>query len=63
MPTYTVLIGCQNDVTRARFEPGDTATENDFTAEVIHNWVEIGVLVAVEPPAPADGEASDARQK
>ena len=44
MALYKVLIGCQNDRTGKRFEPGDACTDKDFSKAVIKNWLEIGVL-------------------
>ena len=44
MALYKVLIGCQNDRTGKRFEPGDTCSDKDFSKAVIKNWLKIGVL-------------------
>lgn len=42
--TYMCIVGCENDKTGKRFEPGDTVSDKDFSPEVIANWLEIGVL-------------------
>ena len=49
MALYKVLIGCQNDRTGKRFEPGDVCTDKDFSKAVIKNWLSIGVLEEKAP--------------
>jgi hypothetical protein len=43
---YIVLVGCESS--KKRFEPGDTVTSKDFPADVIKDWVKIGVLDPAE---------------
>ncbi len=45
--SYKVLIPCRNDKTVKSFAVGDTVTKDDFSAAVIKNWLDIGVLKAV----------------
>ena len=44
MLKYKVLIGCQNDKTGKRFEPGDTVSDKDFPKLVIKHWLEKSIL-------------------
>jgi len=46
MAEYLVMVGIENDETKARFEPGETCTDQDFSADVIANWLDAGVLKA-----------------
>lgn len=39
--SYEVLIEITNNRTGKTFKPGDTVTKDDFTAEVIANWLTI----------------------
>lgn len=44
MAEYVATTGLTNDATGARFEQGAEICETDFPADVIANWIEIGVL-------------------
>ena len=40
--TFVVLVPCRSK--KKNFTPGDYISQNDFNAEVIQNWIDIGVL-------------------
>jgi len=59
MEKYIALVGCEN--AKKRFEPGEVVNSKDFSAAVIKNWLEIGVLEiapALVTPEPVE-EALD----
>lgn len=41
---YRVLVLCHNDATGKSYRPGRVIGPKAFPAEVIENWLEIGVL-------------------
>lgn len=56
MEKYIALVGCEN--AKKRFEPGEVVNSKDFSAAVIKNWLEIGVLEIASTPEPVE-EALD----
>ena len=45
---YVAQVAVSSDKTNRRFTPGDVVTIVDFPAQVIENWLELGVLVEQE---------------
>ena len=48
MTKYKVLIECRSDKSGKTYQPGEVITGREFPKDVVANWLEIGVLKAVE---------------
>lgn len=55
---YNVLVGCENDKTGKRFEPGDTCKDGDFPKRVIKDFIQIGVLEPIEDKENGKGQTA-----
>lgn len=53
---YKVLIGCESDKKKKRYETGEIIEDGDFPKAVIANWVEIGVLEPIAEKAVKGGK-------
>ena len=45
---FTVLIPCRDDETGKQYETGAAVSVEDFTPDVLENWLEIGVIEPAE---------------
>ncbi len=62
MTHFRVLIGCEDDHTGKRFEPGDTCTEADFSEGAIEGLIQAGALTPDSIRMAPKPKAKDARK-